>query len=113
MGGTAFQQQCAAVLVASIILVRSAIPFAAEKFPGNPSGDPIQLRVDLNQADTATMSLMPGISFTQAQRIVELRRTQGTLRNLSELTAVRGIGAKTVHNLESLVLARQAYKSLP
>lgn len=61
------------------------------------------LVIDLNQADVAELTLLPGVGVTLAGRIVESRRTSGPFTEVSQLQRVYGIGPKTVASLRRWV----------
>ena len=56
-------------------------------------------RLDLNRASADELEGLPGIGPKTAQRILEDRRTRGPFRRPSDLTRVKGIGAKTLARL--------------
>lgn len=58
-------------------------------------------RINVNTADSATLSMVPGIGPTLAKRIVEVRqaRPDGQFHSFEELTEVRGIGDKVLARL--------------
>jgi len=72
---------------------------AAER-PG--SARPAPPPVDLNQADEATLTSLPGIGPALARRIVEARRER-PFRSVEDLARVRGIGPATVGRLAGRV----------
>lgn len=49
-------------------------------------------RLDVNQADWAVLSLVPGLGKTLSGRIVAYRQAHGPFTSLEELAGVRGIG---------------------
>ena len=55
--------------------------------------------VDLNQASTADLALVPGISQVLAERIVMTRQRAGGFSRMNDLLAVKGIGPATVRRL--------------
>ena len=69
--------------------------------------------VDINTADAETISTeLQGIGLTKAQAIVEYRRNHGPFKTLSDLTLVKGIGARTVEiNRANIVLKPVAKKN--
>ncbi len=109
----AIHQQWVVGLMAVAVLLRCVVPQPSDDFDFDRPATPIELKVDLNQADVATIALLPKISYSQAERIVELRQSHRILRSLSDLTNIRGIGPKTVYNIQPMVLALDASKSLP
>lgn len=53
--------------------------------------------VNVNEADAETLSqVLVGIGMSRARAIVEYRENYGRFYNVEELTAVRGIGQKTL-----------------
>jgi len=56
-------------------------------------------RLDLNRASADELEGLPGIGPKTAQRILEDRRMRGPFRKPSDLTRVKGIGAKTLARL--------------
>jgi len=57
------------------------------------------LRININTADLATLSLLPEIGPERAARIIEYRTRHGRLRGYPDLLFVTGIGEKTVERL--------------
>ena len=53
-------------------------------------------RVDVNDADEAELSLLPGIGPTTARRIVTFRSGHASFARPADLADVPGIGPKTV-----------------
>jgi len=61
---------------------------------------PPTYRVNVNAADWPALALVPGLGETLARRIVAERKARsGRFGTLEELTAVRGIGEKTLNRL--------------
>ena len=61
------------------------------------------MRVNVNVASEATLSLLPGIGPGLASRIVAHRGELGPVHGLDQLQAVRGIGVKTASKVEPFV----------
>lgn len=57
------------------------------------------LPIDINTATQEDLMLIPGIGEVTAARIAEKRAAQGRLRNLNDLTAIRGIKHKTLKKI--------------
>ena len=57
------------------------------------------LRININEADIATLSLLSGISSKLGENIVEHRRTMGPFRSLEDLDRVRFIGPSTMRKI--------------
>ena len=62
--------------------------------------------VNVNTADAETISVeLKGIGMTKAQAIVEFREANGPFETLSDLLAVKGIGARTLEiNKDDILL---------
>jgi len=53
--------------------------------------------INVNTADVQTLSAsLKGVGMKKAQAIIEYRETNGTFSTAMDLTAVKGIGEKTV-----------------
>jgi competence protein ComEA len=96
-------------------------PGAVEKVPSGAVSGPADVdsasekssygldgRLDLNRASADELEGLPGIGPKTAQRILEDRRTRGPFRKVSDLTRVKGIGAKTLARLLPHVTAKAA-----
>ena len=64
------------------------------------------VRINLNNADMATLTLLPGIGEGLALRIVEDREKTGHFESIQLLTRVPGIGPKTIERIRSLVVVK-------
>lgn len=62
--------------------------------------------VDVNRADVAELTTLPGIGPAKAQAIVEHRDQHGPFTTPGDLRAVPGIGEATFQRLASLIVAR-------
>jgi hypothetical protein len=67
-----------------------------------PPPDGPTYRINVNAADSATLSMVPGVGPTLARRIIEVRdaRPDRRFHSLDDLTAVHGIGEKVLANLK-------------
>lgn len=65
--------------------------------PGQPD------RLNINSASASELELLPRIGPTLAGRIIEYRETHGPIRSLTQLMEVRGIGVRTVEQLEPYI----------
>jgi len=54
----------------------------------------IATKININSADTATLSQLPGIGPKTAEKITAFRTEHGPFKNLDELTQIKGIGSK-------------------
>ena len=80
------------------LAIRPAAPPAADS-AREKSAFGLDGRLDLNRASADELEGLPGIGPKTAQRILEDRRTRGPFRKPSDLTRVKGIGAKTLARL--------------
>lgn len=63
------------------------------------------MRLNLNSATAAELTVLPGIGETYAQRIVELRMARGgQLRSLDELREISGIGDARLESIAPYVV---------
>jgi len=60
--------------------------------------------IDINTADAETLSTLPGIGPTLAQRIVEYRETWGDFYYIEDIMNVEGIGPSTFENIKDLIM---------
>lgn len=60
--------------------------------------------IDINTADAETLSTLPGIGPTLAQRIVEYRETWGEFYYIEDIMNVEGIGPSTFENIKDLIM---------
>src|SRR5947208_3121663 len=67
--------------------------------------------VDLNAADKAELLQIPGIGPSLADAILTHRREVGRFDRVEDLTAVRGIGAKTLDKLRPWTAVRSSTRS--
>jgi competence protein ComEA len=77
--------------------IRIYIPAADESLLGRPQ------RVNINTAEVWLLEALPGIGPTLAGRIVEYRENNGPFQNIWELDMVKGIGEKTIGNIEDKI----------
>lgn len=61
-------------------------------------------RLDLNSADAAALTRLPGVGAGLARRIVEFRTEHGPFRTLEDLDRVPGIGPALIQRVGHLVL---------
>lgn len=66
---------------------------------GAPSGAGADGRININTADAAGLEQLPGVGPAIAARIIAWREQNGPFRSVDELTAVSGIGQKTLDGL--------------
>lgn len=102
-GGPAADADLAGVNLARVVVdgeqlrvpVVGEVPAAAPGPPGVASDG----RVNLNTADAAALETLPGVGPAIAARIIAWREQNGPFRSVDELTAVSGIGERTLDGL--------------
>ncbi|WP_318241039.1 ComEA family DNA-binding protein [Ureibacillus galli] len=60
-------------------------------------------KVNINSADEATLTTLPGIGPSKAQAIISYREENGPFQSIDELKNVSGIGDKTFEKLMDLI----------
>ncbi len=63
--------------------------------------------IDLNEADAATLTLLPGVGPVMAQAIVDYRQTHGPFHDLEALGNVRNVGPITMRKIAPYVRCGQ------
>lgn len=61
---------------------------------------PVVSTVDVNHATSHQLGMLKGLGSKKAQAIVQYRQTHGQFKQVSDLTAVKGIGVKTLAKIE-------------
>lgn len=72
------------------------------------SPQPIDLRVNINSADYATLCLLPRIGPTLALAIIDERERGGVFRERADLLRVRGVGEVTLAQFAELIVLGDA-----
>ncbi|OYX54375.1 MAG: hypothetical protein B7Y93_06435 [Micrococcales bacterium 32-70-13] len=77
------------------------VPHVGEASPAAPGGaaPAADGRVNLNTADAVALETLPGVGPAIAARIIAWRDANGPFRSVDELTAVSGIGERTLEGL--------------
>ncbi len=70
-------------------------------------------RININTADAATLAAeLQGVGISKANAIVEYRKVNGPFGSANDLTAVKGIGTRTVEiNRDNILLRAPKDKS--
>lgn len=63
------------------------------------AADTSQGVVNINTADAAQLSYLPGVGVKAAQRIIDYRTEQGPFKKTTDLMQVKGFGDKTFERL--------------
>ncbi|MGD9101277.1 MAG: ComEA family DNA-binding protein [Anaerolineae bacterium] len=80
----------------------SPVPPPPSPAPPPSAPAPTLERLDLNQADVAALTALPGVGPALAERILAHRQQSGPFASLDDLTQVRGIGPALVTRLRPL-----------
>lgn len=103
-GGPTDAADLAAVNLARVVAdgEQLRVPLVGEVPPaGSPGagGAATDGRININTADTAGLEQLPGVGPAIAARIIAWREQNGPFRSVDELSAVSGIGQKTLDGL--------------
>ncbi|AOE50186.1 ComEA family DNA-binding protein [Kangiella sediminilitoris] len=91
-----------ASLALSILLALAIAPASAEKSGSAESQQ--QIKVNINKADSSQLAAtLKGVGVKKAQAIIDYREKFGPFKSVDELTAVKGIGAKTLEKNRSKI----------
>lgn len=71
------------------------------------------MRIDLNTASSAELSLLPGLGDRLAQRIVQDREARGWFENVEDLGRVPGIGDSIIDRLRAFAVCDQPRAETP
>jgi competence protein ComEA len=84
-------------VVCALLLVAAAA--AAQDGRSSPA----QATVNINTATAEQLQLLPGVGPALAGRIIAFREANGPFEKVDELTAVQGIGDKSIEKLRPYV----------
>lgn len=65
--------------------------------------EPVETKLDINQATTAQLQLLPHIGPALSKRIVEYRETNGRFERIEDLMQVQGVGPKTFQKIREYI----------
>jgi competence protein ComEA len=65
-------------------------------------------KVNINTATLEQLEMLPRIGTKTAQSIIEYRTQNGLFEKADDLTKVRGIGEKTVEELQNFIILKGA-----
>ena len=80
------------LLILILIGFATYIPFAG--IEGKRETGAVEMRIDLNEAEEAELSLLPGVGPTLAKRIIQYRSENGKFNTIDEIQKINGIGEK-------------------
>ena len=78
----------------------SLVNHFANEIAEEPHND---LKININVADVAELTLLPGIGEKKAQAIIDYREEYGSYQTIEDLMNVSGIGQKTFDKLSSMI----------
>ena len=87
-------------IVAPAIALAVACVFLIGAVTRPQAESPSSIQIDVNAADLADLQMLPGIGPALADRIITDRDTRGPFDDAADLARVRGVGDRTVLNLE-------------
>jgi competence protein ComEA len=90
-------------LVVRIVLVYLLVAFLFPLGGVYAGSAKLEGKVNVNQATAEQLEMLPGIGKKTAAAIVEYRAKNGTFTNVSDLQKVKGIGKKTLGEMEGLI----------
>ncbi len=70
------------------------------------SSDSSNDQVNLNNADEAALTTLPGIGASKAQAIIAYREENGPFQNIEDLKNISGIGDKTFEKLKEYIVVK-------
>ncbi|TWU59150.1 ComE operon protein 1 [Rubripirellula tenax] len=94
------------VFVMMLMLWVGSVRDPSSTGPGSPLTRP--LLIDLNEAGTNELSLIPGVGPVLAHRIVADRDQNGNFASIEDLDRVHGVGPKTLDSLRSICVVRSS-----
>ncbi|MCH7741124.1 MAG: helix-hairpin-helix domain-containing protein [Proteobacteria bacterium] len=91
--------------VAVLVMCWGNVLYAGNASQAEP--DLLEVTVNINQANAETLaSVLNGVGIRRAEAIVAYREKNGKFYSAEELSAVRGIGLRTVEKNESRIVLK-------
>ncbi|WP_223669298.1 ComEA family DNA-binding protein [Kangiella shandongensis] len=92
-----------ASLALSLMLIFAAHSVEAAKSETSSSQQQV-MKVNINKAGTSQLAaVLKGVGLKKAQAIIDYRKKFGPFKSVNELTAVKGIGTKTLEKNRSKI----------
>lgn len=60
-------------------------------------------QININTADLAALTRLPGIGKSKAQAIIQYRDAQGAFKSIEQLAEIKGLGTKSIKRIEQYV----------
>ena len=96
-------QRSIAFAAALALLCGASLPLAAQKAAPPKASTVRSDPVNLNTADAAQLSTLPGIGPKTADRIIAYRQKNGGFKKIEEVMNVQGVGEKSFLKLKNLI----------
>jgi len=91
-------------IILSLTLSQAAIAKDKVDRPSKNQEQQQMLQVNINTASTSQLAaVLKGVGLKKAQSIIEYREKFGPFKSVDELTAVKGIGEKTLQKNRSKI----------
>jgi competence protein ComEA len=91
---------------------RDAPPARVASAPAADASGAGGARIDVNRADAAALTALPGIGPVLAERIVAHRLRHGPFEVVADLAAVRGVGPRLIERIRDRVTTQSHPDSL-
>jgi len=99
------QERKVLLVISLLIAVGAALRFSglAVKVTQMVVEDQGQILINVNTADAAGLTAIPGIGPVTAQKIIDYRSSHGSFGSLGELIKVEGIGSKKIQAMKKYI----------
>ncbi|MBU2103255.1 MAG: helix-hairpin-helix domain-containing protein [Candidatus Omnitrophota bacterium] len=103
------RERKALLFIALVIIVGAAVRYYWIKTKTNAPVSYVERQaapttlINVNNAHAEDLEKIPGIGPELARRIIAFRAQNGTFKTLSDLTKIKGIGAKKVKAIEKYI----------
>jgi len=94
-------QKFLVVLLSFSFLYFLALSVGSPQYASPPTTPKLQL--DLNTADEAELTLLPGVGATLAKRLIDYRTEHGPFQRNEDIINIRGIGPKKTEKILPLL----------
>ena len=86
--------------------VEQAVSGQVVSAPATAATESTAAQVDLNSADEAALTTLPGIGPSKAQAIIAYREENGSYKTIDDLKNITGIGDKTFEKLKEFIVVK-------